>query len=160
HLEELLRGLSHRTPDGADIPLSVTTGLASYPAAGSTRRDLLMAAEADLCAARRGGRLSGRLRHTNLLEKGQLDALNHLVIAVNAKDRYTCRHSEDVTQWALRLAEAIGLDDAQRRTLVLAGWLHDIGKIAVPDRVLRKPDKLTRPEYEIMKHHVSFGIAI
>jgi diguanylate cyclase (GGDEF)-like protein/putative nucleotidyltransferase with HDIG domain len=159
-LEELLRGLSHSTSDGALIPLSVTTGLAGYPADGSTRRELLMAAESDLCAARRGGRLPARLGHANLLEKGQLAVLNNLVIAVNAKDRYTCRHSEDVTQWALRLAETIGLDDAQRRTLVLAGWLHDIGKIGVPDRVLRKPDRLTRPEYEIMKHHVAFGISI
>lgn len=159
-LEDLLRGLSHRTSDGAVIPLSVTTGLASYPASGKTRRDLLMAAEADLWAARRGDRLPARLRHASLLEKRQLDILNNLVIAVNAKDRYTCRHSEDVTQWALRLADALGLDDTQRRTLVLAGWLHDIGKIAVPDRVLRKPDRLTRQEYEIMKHHVSFGIAI
>jgi diguanylate cyclase (GGDEF)-like protein/putative nucleotidyltransferase with HDIG domain len=159
-LEELLRGLSHRTSDGSLIPLSVTTGLAGYPADGRTHRDLLMAAEADLGATRRGGRLPGRVSHAHLLEKGQLAVLSNLVMAVNAKDRYTCRHSEDVTQWALRLAEAMGLDDVQRRTLVLAGWLHDIGKIAVPDRVLRKPDRLTRQEYEIMKHHVSFGISI
>jgi len=160
HLDSLLQGLSHRTSDGAVIPLSVSTGLASYPAGGSTHRELIAAAEADLCASRRGDRLPQRLSHTNLLEKRQLGVLNNLVIAVNAKDRYTCRHSEDVTHWALRLAEAIGLDDAQRRTLVLAGWLHDIGKIAVPDRVLRKPDRLTRQEFEVMKHHVSFGIAI
>jgi len=65
-----------------------------------------------------------------------------------------------VARWALRLADAVGMDAERRRVLALAGALHDVGKVAVPDRVLRKPGKLTREEYAIMRHHVSFGVAI
>jgi len=86
--------------------------------------------------------------------------LRSLVAAIDAKDRYTREHSEDTMRLALLLAEAIELNEDQRRILALAGLLHDIGKIAVPDHVLRKPGKLTREEYETLKHHVSFGVAI
>ena len=86
--------------------------------------------------------------------------LRSLVAAIDAKDRYTREHSEDTMRLALLLAEAIELNEDQRRILALAGLLHDVGKIAVPDRVLCKPGKLTREEYETLKHHVSFGVAI
>jgi putative nucleotidyltransferase with HDIG domain len=81
------------------------------------------------------------------------------VTAVDAKDRYTREHSDDVTQLALILAEALGLSEEERRVLAVAGPLHDVGKVAVPDRILRKPGKLTAEEYRIIKSHVSYGMA-
>ena len=78
---------------------------------------------------------------------GSLDVLQGLVIAVDTKDRYTKRHSEDVARYAIFLAQRVGLDDEMLRTIHLAGLLHDIGKIGIPDVVLRKPSKLTDDEY-------------
>jgi energy-coupling factor transport system substrate-specific component len=58
------------------------------------------------------------------------------------------------------LAGQIGLDDEMRRTIHLAGLLHDVGKIGIPDTVLRKPNKLTADEYDMFKQHVALGDAI
>ena len=55
------------------------------------------------------------------------------------------------------LASRIGLDDDVLRTIQTAGLLHDIGKIGIPDHILRKPGKLTASEYEIVKQHVALG---
>jgi len=107
-------------------------------------------------------RRSWRAPHTAslLLEDRHLGVLDGFVTAINAKDRYTREHSEDVTRWALLLAETTGVSLEQRRVLALAGLLHDVGKVAIPDHILCKPGKLTRDEHEIMKHHVSFGVSI
>ncbi len=75
---------------------------------------------------------------------GSFDVLQGLVIAVDTKDRYTKRHSEDVARYAVFLAERLGLDDEVRRTIHLAGLLHDVGKIGIPDTILRKPAQADR----------------
>ena len=90
-------------------------------------------------------------------ERSSFDVLQGLVIAVDTKDRYTKRHSEDVARYALFLADRIGLDPELRRTLHLAGLLHDVGKIGIPDTILRKPGPLTPEEYDIVKQHVALG---
>ena len=71
---------------------------------------------------------------------GSFDVLQGLVIAVDTKDRYTKRHSEDVARYAVFLAERArrGRRDVQH-TIHLAGLLHDVGKIGIPDVILRKP---------------------
>lgn len=159
-METALRAHAYVAPDGSTIPHSVSAGLACFPANGRTPESLVAAAEQSLAAAKRGAYQPRRRPLAHLLEKSHLGVLTGLVTAVDSKDRYTRQHSEDVTRYALLLAEALGLDAAQRRVLALAGPLHDVGKIAVPDRILRKPGKLTREEFELMKHHVSFGVAI
>ena len=63
--------------------------------------------------------------------------------AVDAKDHYTKAHSEQVAQHALRLADTLGLTSEQKRMLRVAGLLHDVGKIGIPDRILRKPGPLS-----------------
>jgi putative nucleotidyltransferase with HDIG domain len=88
------------------------------------------------------------------------DVLQGLVIAVDTKDRYTKRHSEDVSRYAVFLAEQLGLDAGFTTTLRTAGLLHDVGKIGIPDAVLRKPGQLTADEYEIVKQHVALGDSI
>jgi putative nucleotidyltransferase with HDIG domain len=94
------------------------------------------------------------------MEVGGFDVLQGLVIAVDTKDRYTKRHSEDVARYAVFLAERLGLDEEMCRTIHLAGLLHDIGKIGIPDVVLRKPSKLTADEYGMFQQHVALGDAI
>ncbi|HYU49482.1 MAG TPA: HD-GYP domain-containing protein [Candidatus Limnocylindria bacterium] len=80
-----------------------------------------------------------------------------MIIAVDTKDRYTKRHSEDVARYATFLAERLGLDPDVVRSIHVAGLLHDIGKIGIPDHILRKPGALTPDEYEIVKQHVALG---
>ncbi len=80
-----------------------------------------------------------------------------LTSALDARDQYTCGHSERVAQIAVHLARQLGCGAKQLQTIYLAGLLHDIGKIGVGDGVLCKPDKLTPEEYEHIKQHVRIG---
>ncbi len=89
--------------------------------------------------------------------RGSFDILQGLVIAVDTKDRYTKRHSEDVARYAVFLARLLGLDDEVQHTIQLAGLLHDVGKIGIPDVILRKPSKLTAEEYGMFQQHVVLG---
>ena len=80
-----------------------------------------------------------------------------LTSAIDAKDPYTCGHSDRVAQVAVRLAKEIGCDNKTRNTLYLAGLLHDIGKIGIDDSVLQKPGTLSREEYAYIQEHVNIG---
>ena len=83
-----------------------------------------------------------------------------LTAALDARDPYTWGHSERVARIAVRLAEQVGLRESIRSELYLGGLLHDIGKIGVPDGVLRKPGRLTEAEFEQVKQHTIVGDAI
>jgi putative nucleotidyltransferase with HDIG domain len=83
--------------------------------------------------------------------------LDNLVQAIDAKDSYTKAHCDIVAEYAVKLAERLGLPPESKRALRIAGLLHDIGKLAVPDDILKKPAPLTQEEYEIMQRHVSIG---
>jgi len=80
-----------------------------------------------------------------------------LTSAIDAKDPYTCGHSDRVARVAACLAEELGITGEQLNTIYLSGLLHDIGKIGVEDEVLRKPGKLSEEEYEHIKRHVEIG---
>jgi putative two-component system response regulator len=81
------------------------------------------------------------------------EAIKALASAVDAKDPYTARHSREVTRLALLLADAMALSSEERYVLELAAWMHDVGKIGVPDSILTKPTSLTADEFEIVKVH-------
>jgi HD-GYP domain-containing protein (c-di-GMP phosphodiesterase class II) len=85
------------------------------------------------------------------------DVLQGLVIAVDTKDRYTKRHSEDVARYAGFIADRLGVEPEVRRAIHISGLLHDVGKIGVPDAILRKPAKLTAEEYAAVQQHVALG---
>lgn len=80
--------------------------------------------------------------------------------AVDAKDAWTCAHSEEVAVVAQILALNMGFTPAQAEIVHLAGHLHDIGKIGIPDAILQKPGALTREEFEVIKRHPLIGEAI
>jgi putative nucleotidyltransferase with HDIG domain len=80
-----------------------------------------------------------------------------LTSAIDAKDQYTCGHSDRVARVAVRIATELGFDKDALNTIYLSGLLHDIGKIGVNDAVLRKPGRLTNEEYEHIKTHVEIG---
>jgi putative nucleotidyltransferase with HDIG domain len=124
---------------------------------------VLSAAAVALAEAKAGGgdrTCVVRIGEEDRVVIGGFDVLQGLVIAVDTKDRYTKRHSEDVARYALFLARQLGLDDETCETIRLAGLLHDVGKIGIPDVVLRKPSKLTADEYAMFQQHVALGDAI
>jgi putative nucleotidyltransferase with HDIG domain len=83
-----------------------------------------------------------------------------LTSAIDAKDPYTCGHSDRVARIAVKLADRLGCDGRELETIYLSGLLHDIGKIGIDDQVLRKPGKLTQAEYEHIKMHADIGYRI
>jgi HD-GYP domain-containing protein (c-di-GMP phosphodiesterase class II) len=82
------------------------------------------------------------------------------VAAVDNKDQYTRRHSEQVTELTLELGNALGLPESTLRVIRAGSLLHDVGKIGIPDRILRKPGRLTTEEWAIVKGHPSMGEAL
>lgn len=86
-----------------------------------------------------------------------MDTFQSLVITLEAKDPYTKEHSQRATQIALDVAEVMGATEAERESLRIAGWLHDIGKIGIQDSILSKPGPLTAEEYEVIKTHPLIG---
>lgn len=85
------------------------------------------------------------------------EALKALASAVDAKDPYTARHSMRVTRLSLILADALGVSADEKYVLELSAWMHDVGKIGVPDHILTKGSALTKAEFEIMKMHAPKG---
>jgi putative nucleotidyltransferase with HDIG domain len=95
-----------------------------------------------------------------LLEESALEAVESLNATVDAKDPYTAGHSQRVQRIAVAIGEELGLDRERLDVLRFAGLFHDIGKIAVPDAILTKPDRLTELEFEVVKRHPEDGARI
>jgi len=109
------------------------------------------------------GYLSVLLQNTQLYEDQQamfLGTLEALTASIDAKDPYTCGHSERVAHLASRLALHAGLTGDEAERIHIAGLVHDIGKIGVPESVLCKPGKLTDDEFLQIKKHPEIGYHI
>jgi len=158
-----LTELSVQFGDSEQLPVTVSVGICAYPDHAASVTELLTDAAVAVGEAKGSG--GDQVRVARIGEEkqtvgGSFDVLQGLVIAVDTKDRYTKRHSEDVARYAVFLAERVGLDEDLRRTIHLAGLLHDVGKIGIPDVILRKPSKLTAEEFGIFQQHVALGDAI
>jgi putative nucleotidyltransferase with HDIG domain len=94
------------------------------------------------------------------LERNTLDTIESLNATVEAKDPYTAGHSARVQHVALSLGHELGLSKDELDALRLGGLFHDIGKIAISDSILLKPDRLTPDEFEQMKEHSAEGARI
>jgi diguanylate cyclase (GGDEF)-like protein len=162
-MEDVRSALAELAPqfEGSErLPVTVSVGIALYPLNGASVTPLLTAAAEALDEAKAGGGDAVRVAEVYTGEHTQVntfDVLQGLVIAVDTKDKYTRRHSEDVARYGDFLARELGLDAETRRAVHTAGLLHDVGKIGIPDVILRKPGKLTDEEYAIVKQHVTLG---
>jgi putative nucleotidyltransferase with HDIG domain len=94
------------------------------------------------------------------LEDAYRSTLKALTAALETRDAETHGHSERVVTFSLRLGRELGLDKAQLTALEFGALLHDIGKIGVPDAILRKPAKLDEAEWAKMREHPLHGQAI
>ena len=86
-----------------------------------------------------------------------MDTVTALAFTIDAKDHYTQGHSQSVSRLAAQIAQDIGVAKDELEEIRLAGILHDIGKIGVPESVLNKPSGLTPEEYELIKSHTTLG---
>lgn len=100
----------------------------------------------------------------NILQKDyqyQVESIENVMVSlayiIEAKDKYTVGHTQRVSEYAVKLAEKIGLAKAQIDKLRMAGLIHDIGKIGVPEVILNKPGSLTPIEFELVKAHPVIG---
>ena len=101
------------------------------------------------------------VRHLDTrLQRASLQGLEGLANALEAKDRYTRGHSERVGGWARRTALALGWSAGDADLIGQAGRLHDIGKIGVPEVVLRKMGPLSADEWQVMREHPEIGARI
>lgn len=86
--------------------------------------------------------------------------LYSLIAMIEQRDSYTAGHSQRVAHYSGLIAKEMGYDEAEQTLLFKAAMLHDIGKIATPDAILLKPEKLTQTEYAIIQEHVNVGLKI
>jgi len=94
------------------------------------------------------------------VERTYVETIMALALAVEAKDPYSAGHSKRVGFYAMKIGEALGLDEEMLRILNDAGVLHDIGKIGIKDEILLKPTQLTSEETKVMQQHPVIGEAI
>ena len=86
-----------------------------------------------------------------------LDTFRSLIASIQVRDQYTEEHCTRVTQQSVKIAEGLHCTEKEIESLKIAGMLHDVGKIAIPDSVLLKPDRLTFEEFTIIKTHPDIG---
>jgi putative nucleotidyltransferase with HDIG domain len=101
-----------------------------------------------------------RVRLLGEIERLLLDTVRAIAATIDAKDGYTHRHSERVAALARCIASEIGMTADDQETAQLSALLHDVGKIAVPDSILNKPERLTPAEFDEMKKHPAHGARI
>jgi diguanylate cyclase (GGDEF)-like protein/putative nucleotidyltransferase with HDIG domain len=89
-----------------------------------------------------------------------VETVTSLAFAIDAKDQYTQGHSQKVSAYAVVLAQALGLDQSEVEEIRLAGLLHDIGKVGIPEAILNKSGPLDAAEWETMKTHTELGAKI
>jgi diguanylate cyclase (GGDEF)-like protein/putative nucleotidyltransferase with HDIG domain len=162
---ERLRRAAHRTFSDASASVTISFGVASHPDHGDDGAGLFRAADQAVHAAKDLGRdrtivYSAEL--TRLLaatgrgggsEELQLATLIALAEAIDIRDTGTTKHSNTVARYARMMAMELGLDAGRVERVRLAGVLHDVGKVGIPDGVLSKPGPLDEREWREMRTH-------
>ena len=121
-------------------------------------RNLIAARRYEQALAERTDELEHRVRtRTQEVEASRLEVLDRLALAAEYRDDLTGAHTRRVAATAEALGRALGLDGESLRLLTLAAPLHDVGKIGIPDTVLRKSGELTSSERAVMRRHTLIG---
>ena len=149
--------------------LTVSVGVATYPANASSKEDLLRVAEEALYRAKHTSKSRVALYFSVFddlkteLDQSDLSLLNTiktLITVINAKDKYTFGHSERVVRYSSVLAEQLGLGEEQVKYIKYGAYLHDIGKIEIGRDILNKKEPLALDEWSLLKCHPQWGADI
>ena len=149
-----------RLPGGAAVPLRASIGLASCPSDGTTAAELIAKADAGLYLSKRHGKPNAALQRIGTMElrlEGNFGPVAELLAALLVRDPDSRPRLENINRLSKDAAAAFALSAPHAEALLLASVLRDVGKIAIPDHVLRKPGPLTPPEYELVKRHATIG---
>lgn len=157
---------------GDAIPVTISFGLASYPMHGETAASLLRAADEALYAAKENGRNRTVMHGPGMRDVSQgedvrdiagerfMAVILDLAEAVDLRFSGSARHSETVGRYAEMMARELGLSEHRTGRVRLAGLLHDIGKVGVPDSILQKSSRLTGAEFAAIERHPELGAQI
>jgi diguanylate cyclase (GGDEF)-like protein len=150
--------------------LTVSAGVAVFPHHGVERSELVRVADSALYASKNRGKGSASAYRPGAPEIGDLHLLGSgndrharllaaasLARAVDARDAYTGEHSAEVGELAARIGTRMNLNANEVELLRLAGSLHDVGKLAIPEEILRKPGPLSAPERLVLERHPQIG---
>jgi len=150
--------------------VTVSAGVATSPVHAADRDELIRLADSALYWAKEYGKNRVRAYRPDVIELAELKRLASgpdraarfraaasLARAVDARDVYTGSHSQRVAELAARTARRLGLPDEDVELTRLAASLHDLGKLAIPEEILRKPGPLTEPERMVLERHPQIG---
>jgi diguanylate cyclase (GGDEF)-like protein/putative nucleotidyltransferase with HDIG domain len=150
--------------------ITVSAGVATYPQHGRERDSLIRLADGALYWAKEHGKNQVRLARPDVAELSEFRrvasgadrvarfrAAASLARAVDSRDAYTGSHSERVSALAEKIADQLGLSAEEIELTRLAGSLHDLGKLAIPEEILRKPSGLTDAERIVLERHPQIG---
>jgi diguanylate cyclase (GGDEF)-like protein len=154
-------------PEGNEIGLTVSIGVASFPEDAKTKDDLLRKTDQALYYAKEHGRnmiysyrdtLAGMLEKKpealdDILNDPSLMGIKELAMAIDSRSSYMRGHSLEVAAYAIGIAKAIGLEGSAIEGLRIASLLHDIGNVTIPVGILNKPGQLSDEEKMIIKGH-------
>ena len=152
------------------LTVRLSAGVVTYPQLGLDRSEIVSVADQALYLAKEHGKSRVRAYHPDLGElpqftglgeapdrEARLNAAASLAHAVDERDAYAGRHSYVVAQLAARVAALLGLDAEEVELVRLAGSLHDLGKLAIPEEILRKPEALNESETLVLRRHPQIG---
>jgi diguanylate cyclase (GGDEF)-like protein len=150
--------------------VTASAGVSTFPLQAFDRDELIRLADSALYWAKEHGKNRVHVYRPDVLELAELRRLAHgpdraarfraaasLAKAVDARDTYTGSHSTRVAELGAWIAARLGLDAEQVELTRLAGSLHDLGKLAIPEEILRKPGPLTPPERLVLERHSQIG---
>lgn len=149
--------------------LTVSIGISSFPDKAKTRAELIKGVDDALSRAKRVEKSRVETYHVILKElKADIDrehidlinSLRTLISVINAKDNYTYSHTERVVGYCRKIATRLMLNERDARILEYGAYMHDIGKIEIPQYILNKKTPLTVCEWEILKNHPVKGAEI
>ena len=152
---------SFEIEDGRTVPIDLSIGVAVFPDDAERREDLIQAADESLYAKKRAAAITPATSpETTGMLLGNVDPFSGLIAAIANSGAYARTHMLHCNRLAAEFAEAAGLDETDRDTLLQAAALLDLGELAIPRAVLGKPGRLTEAEYDLVKTHAESGANI